>query len=159
MKRSLVLVAALAALLAGCGGETTTPDNQSTLLVYGNHGALKQVTEESYHNEVDFKAGWDKAYAGQTEPALPTVDFTKNTVAMYAIGEMKHGGYQIRVLRALPVTGANYAMGFQVVVPGLGCHNETQEITRPFIFVMVPTTGDIDFDNVNKRETPSCTAK
>ena len=159
MKKLLVIVAALAAVLAGCGGaDTTTPDNQATVLESGQHGAIKDVTQEQYHNQADFKAGWDKLYAGQSEPALPTIDFTKDTVVMFALGEHKTGGYKARVLHT-EATPGGYSLGFEVIIPGIGCHSTTQETTRPFIVISVPTTVDITIDEAVQRRQPDCTAK
>ncbi|HSN16966.1 MAG TPA: protease complex subunit PrcB family protein [Gammaproteobacteria bacterium] len=157
-KLLLVILGASLGMLSACG-EGTSPDNQATVLQFSQHGAIEDQSEEYYHNQADFQAEWNKLYANESsKPALPNVDFTKNTVVVYTIGQQKHGGYQIRVLRALPIQNG-YAVGFQVTVPGLGCHNETQETTKPFIVITVPTTQDITFDEVNKREQPSCTAK
>lgn len=160
MKKLLsIILGTSVALLAACGGESTSPDNQSTVLQFSQHGAIADQTQEYYHDQASFQAEWDKLYANESsKPALPNIDFTKNTVAVYTMGQQKNGGYQIRVLRATPIQGA-YAVGFQVTIPGLGCHNETQESTRPFIVVSVPTTQDITFDQVDQRHQPSCTAK
>jgi hypothetical protein len=159
MKKLLsIILSASIALLAGCGGSATTaPDNQAVVLQTGQHGALKDVTTEQYHNQADLKAGWDKLYAGQSEPTLPTVDFTKDTVVMFTLGEHKTGGYKVRVLSTAAAQDG-YTMGFEVTIPGIGCHATTQEFTRPFIVVSVPTTADIVFDEPVQRRQPDCTS-
>ena len=162
MKKLCIALAASLIVLAGCGGAaTTTADNEATILETSQHGAVKDVTTEQYHNQADFKAGWDKLYAGQSEPALPNIDFTKDSVVMFALGEHKSGGFKTRVLRteATQTTPPGYAMGFEVTIPGIGCHTTTQEITRPFIVVSVPTTATITFDEAVQRRQPDCTAK
>ncbi len=150
---SIVLGASLG-LLAGCGGETTTPDNQSTVLVNSQHSAVKDQAARDIHDQDAFKKMWDDTYAGQTEPPLPTVDFTKNTVVAYFLGEMKHGGFLIRIDRAAPA-GTDYDVDFMVINPGTNCHNETQEVTHSFLIATVPTTQSISFD-VKQRQNPPC---
>lgn len=159
-KLSIALVASLF-VLAGCGGAASTePDLQATILESGQHGALKDVTTEQYHNQADLKTGWDKLYAGQTAPALPNVDFTKDTVVMFALGEHKSGGYKARVIKAAPAaTGTGFDLGFEVTIPGIGCHSTTQELTRPFIVISIPTTTDAAIDDAVQRRQPDCTAK
>ena len=161
MKKLCIALAASLVALAGCGGagtDSTTPDNQATVLESSQHGALKDVTQEQYHNQADFKAGWDKVYAGESEPALPNVDFTKNTVVLFAIGEHKSGGYKVRVIKAAQgATG--FDLGFEVTIPGIGCHSTTQELTRPFIVVTIPTATDATIDDAVQRRQPDCTAK
>jgi|SRR5579885_477817 len=161
MKKLSIALAASLVVLAGCGGtDATAPDNQATVLEMSQHGALKDVTQEQYHNQADFKAGWDKVYAGESEPALPNVDFTKNTVVLYAIGEHKTGGYKVRVIKAAPsATGTGFDLGFEVTIPGIGCHTTTQEFTHPFIVISIPTTTDATIDEAVQRRQPDCTAK
>ncbi|HEY3859960.1 MAG TPA: hypothetical protein VGM47_10185 [Gammaproteobacteria bacterium] len=158
-KLLLIILGASMASLAACGGMSTTSDNEATVLQTGQHGAISDVTEDQYHNQADFKAGWDKAYAGQSEPALPTVDFTKNTVALFALGEHTTGGYKVRVIQAAAAPPSGYNLGFEVTIPGIGCLTTTHEPSKPFIFVSVPTTVDITFVDAAQRRQPDCTAK
>lgn len=157
-KLLIVILGASLGLLAACAGEGPTPDNQATVLEQSQHSALKDVTTEQYHNQADFKAGWDKLYAGESAPALPNVDFTKNSVVLFALGEHKTGGYKARVLHA-EAAGAGFVLGFEVTIPGIGCHSTTQEITRPFIVVSIPTTTDANIEDAVQKRQPDCTAK
>lgn len=158
-KLLLIILGASMASLAACGGMGTTSDNEATVLETSQHGAIGDVTEDQYHNQADFKAGWDKAYAGQSEPALPNIDFTKNTVALFALGEHKTGGYKVRVIQAAAAPPSGYNLGFEVTIPGIGCLTTSQESTKPFIFVSVPTTADITFEDAVQRRQPDCTQK
>jgi hypothetical protein len=160
MKKLSIALAVSVLALTGCGGAdtTTTADVQATVLEQGQHGAIKDVTQEQYHNQADFKAGWDKLYVGQSEPALPNVDFTKDSVVLFAIGEHKSGGYKARVIKAA-LTGTVFDVGFEVTIPGVGCHTTTQEFTRPFIVISIPTTTDAVIEDAIQRRQPDCTAK
>jgi hypothetical protein len=158
MKKLSIILGASVVVLAGCGGmASSSPDTQATILEQGQHGALKDVILEQYHNQADFKAGWDKLYAGQSAPDMPNVDFTKETVVLYSIGEHTSGGYKARIIKAQPGVGA-FEIGFEVTIPGLGCHTSTQEITRPFIMVSIPTTTDATMDDPVQRRQADCTA-
>lgn len=160
MKKLSIVLAASVVALAGCGGGAATSDAdvQATILESGQHGALKDVAQEQYHNAADFKAGWDKLYAGQSEPALPNVDFTKDTVVLYSIGEHKSGGYKVRAIKA-EQGASGFDLGFEVTIPGIGCHTTTQEFTRPFIVISIPTTMDATIEEAVQRRQPDCTAK
>jgi hypothetical protein len=152
MKKLLsIILGATMAMLSACGGETTTPDNQSTVLAFSQNSAIKDQSAKDIHDKDAFKKMWDEMYAGKTEPPLPTVDFTKNTVVAYFLGEMQHGGFVIRVTRAVAVKGG-YDVDFLVIAPGASCHNETQDTTHAFLVAIVPTTQPITFDVQNRKE-------
>jgi hypothetical protein len=157
MKRLPIIVAAFAALvLAGCAGDKPigAGDTGVTILANSQHGSVKEQGARDIHDQAAFKKLWDDAYAGQTEPALPSVDFTKDTVVAYFLGEMKHGGFVLRVDRAEAVADG-YDVDFLVISPGSNCHNETQDVTHAFLIATVPTTQAISFD-VKTRATPDC---
>ena len=155
MKKLLsIILGASLGLLSACGGETTTPDNQSTVLASSQNSAIKDQSAKDIHDQDAFKKMWDEMYAGKTEPPLPTVDFTKNTVVAYFLGEMKHGGFVLRVDRAAPVKDG-YDVDFLVIAPGDSCHNETQDTTHAFLVATVPTTQPVTFD-VKNRKSPAC---
>src|SRR5256885_32990 len=138
MKKLSILVAALAALLAGCGGASTSDSNGVTVLQTGSHSPVKDPEQKDIHDQATFQATWDKIYSEpSSKPPLPTVDFTKQTVVYYDAGEFKHGGYSLKITRA-EAAGTGYALGITIIVPGNNCHNQTMDITHPFIFATVP---------------------
>ncbi|HEY1772088.1 MAG TPA: hypothetical protein VGH91_02720 [Gammaproteobacteria bacterium] len=152
MKKFLsIILGATMVMLSACGGETTTPDNQATTLAFSQKSAIKDQAAKDIHDQDAFKKLWDDMYAGMTEPPLPTVDFTKNTVVAYYLGEMKHGGFVIRVTRAEAVKDG-YDVDFLVIAPGANCHNETQDTTHAFLMATVPTTQQVTFDVQNRKE-------
>ena len=158
MKKLCIALAASLALLAGCASDGGgSSDNGAVVLQAGSHGGLKDQTEKPIHNQADLEAIWNQLYPnGSSRPGMPTVDFTKTTVLVYAIGEMKHGGYSIRVDHAT-ATATGYAVGFTVNEPGNNCPRTTTELTYPFIVVTVPTAGDVTFDEVKTHAAPACT--
>src|SRR6185437_11077017 len=103
MKKLCIVLGASLIALTGCGGDDKpigAGDTAATILVNNKNSGVKEQAAEQAHNQADFQQLWDEAYAGHTEPPLPTVDFTKNTVVAYFLGEMKHGGFVLRVDRA-----------------------------------------------------------
>jgi hypothetical protein len=157
MKRLLIILAAAAATtLAGCAGDKplAAGDSGATVLASSKQSAEKTQGARDIHDQDAFKKMWDEIYAGRSEPPLPTVDFTKNTVVAYFLGEMKHGGFVLRVDRAEAVQDG-YDVDFLVISPGNNCHNETQDSTEYFLVATVPTTSPITFD-VKNRDTPGC---
>ena len=147
---SIILAAALG-LLSACGGQSTMSDKGVTVLANSQNSAIKDQAAKDIHDQDAFKKMWDDIYAGRTEPPLPAVDFTKNTVVAYFLGEMKHGGFVLRVDRAEAVKDG-FDVDFLVIAPGANCHNETQDTTHAFIVATVPTTQAITFDVKNRKE-------
>ena len=160
MKRIFVIIAVLAAGLVGCassGGGGGSGDSY-TVLEAGSHSAIKEQKTVDIHDQATFKDLWDKTFGTEASaPKMPDIDFTKQTVVAYFMGEMKHGGYVIRIDRAEPskdVPG-NYDVDFMVIMPGANCPRTTMEITHPYLFAVVPSTSPISF-NVKQRNTPAC---
>lgn len=161
MKRIFVIIAVLAAGLVGCasgGGGGGGSDNGYTVLEAGSHGAIKEQKSVDIHDQAAFKDLWDKTFANGTVPKMPDIDFTKQTVVAYYLGEMKTGGYVIRVDSVEPskVVAGNYDVDFLVITPGANCKRTTMEITHPFLIAVVPVTAPITFD-MKQRDTPACT--
>ena len=157
MKKLLIIVAMLATGLAGCGGGTKS-DNGVTVLAQGNHSAVKEQSVQDIHDQAAFEKIWKDAYANQaTPPALPTVDFTKETVVALFLGEKSHSGFDIRVKSAAPAeNGKDYDLTFLVIVPGDHCSRTGAETTYPFFIGTVPSAGGtINFDT-ETRNNPPC---
>ncbi|MGE5625017.1 MAG: protease complex subunit PrcB family protein [Bacillota bacterium] len=158
MKIMFVIAAVLAAGLAGCGGGTAS-DNGATILSLGPQSAVKEQGSRDIHDQAAFKDMWDKTFADQSHPpAMPQIDWTKQAVVAYFLGEMKHGGYTMRVARAEPAkdTPNVYDVDFLVIEPGTNCPRTTNDITHPYIIAVVPSgSASISLD-LQKRTTPPC---
>jgi|GEM_PF-5450155 len=154
MKRAFIIAAVLSAVLAGCGGGTS-PDNGAVVLLQGSHSAGKQQQALDIHDQAAFKDMWDKAFAGDSSPPkMPDVDFTKYVVVAFFLGEMKHGGFVIRVDKAAPSdTPGTYDVDWLVISPGANCVHTTEEVSHPFLIATVPAAGQsISFDVKNRAE-------
>lgn len=158
MKKLSIALATSLALLAGCASDGGgSSESGATVLQAGSHSGLKDQVEKQVHNQADLSAIWTQIYANLgSKPQEPTVDFTKNTILVYATGERKTGGWTIRVDHA-GATASGYAVGFTVNQPGNNCSRAGNEATDPFIVVSVPTAGDVTFDEVKIHQIPPCT--
>lgn len=85
-----------------------------------------------------WQSAWNTLYQGRSEiPALPNIDFSKESVVLAALGERGSGGYGVLF------TGAteNQAGGVNVVVmsvtPGGGCGLPTV-LTQPADVARIP---------------------
>jgi hypothetical protein len=157
MKKLCIALAASLVALAGCGTDSVNNENGATVLQSGTHSALKDQIQEQYHDSAALQAAWTKIYVGQgSAPALPNIDFGTSTVILYATGEMKHGGFTIRIDHA-EATATGYEVGITVNQPGTNCPRTTTELTHPFIVAILPTTAQVTFDQVKTHEAPPCT--
>lgn len=158
MKKLCIALAASLVVLAGCGGtDSVNNENGATVLQTGSHSGLKDQIEKQIHNQADLDAVWNQIYANQSSKAPePTVDFTKNTILVYSTGERKTGGWTMRIDHAA-ATATGYAIGFTVNQPGNNCSRAGNEATDPFIVVLVPTAGEVTFDEVKTHQIPPCT--
>ncbi|HEX7965662.1 MAG TPA: protease complex subunit PrcB family protein [Gammaproteobacteria bacterium] len=160
MKRLLIIVAALAAGLVGCASGGGTEVNGATILQTGPHSAVKDQGTREVHDQAALDALWKETYAtASSPPEMPTVDFTKQTVVAYFLGEMKHGGFKLSISRAEPSPSVpnSFDVDVTVIKPGDNCHNTTQDITHPYLIAVVPVAGQqITFDT-QSRQMPPCT--
>jgi hypothetical protein len=161
MKRIFVIIAVLAAGLVGCasaGGASGGGDNYTVLSV-GPQSGVKEQGPRDVHNQADFKDMWDETFSkDSTPPKMPDIDWTKQAVVAYYLGEMKHGGYTLRINRAEPSkdTPGDFDVDFLVIAPGLNCSRMTNDITHSYIIAAVPAgTMHISF-NLVTRDTPPC---
>ena len=155
-KLSIILGASLIAL-AGCGGGTKS-DNGATILAQGNHSSVKEQAVQDIHDQAAFEKLWKDAYASQsTPPALPTVDFTKETVVALFLGEKQNSGFDLRVKSAAPAeNGKDYDVTFLVIVPGDHCARGGADKSTPFLIGTVPSAGGtVNFDT-ETRHNPPC---
>ena len=160
MKRTSIIVAALAVIVAACASSgTAVAANGAEIVATGPHSSIKDQGPREVHDQAGLEALWKEVFATQSSPPdMPKVDFTKQTVVAFFLGEMKHGGFRLSVARAEPSTVAGtYDVDFAVIKPGDNCRNTTQDITHPYIIAIVPVAGmTISFDHT-ERQTPPCT--
>lgn len=142
-----------ALLLVGCasigGGNGITP------MSMGNYSNIKDEQYKDVHNQADFDALWQQAFANLSgAPDKPTVDFSKNMVLAMFLGAQKHGGYIVRFTN-FDDSGPTVNVTVEVTVPGTNCRYPNRA-SDPYAFALAPaTTKQVNF-TVTQRNAPAC---
>lgn len=171
MVRSLVLALSLAAGLAGCaaspltGGDAAAdrqgqgapvavarfrPERQ-TLEFHSGFTAPARLVVRS---EAEWRDAWARIYQTRSpQPALPAVDFARETVLVAALGERSSGGHGI-VVDSVYDTGTELQAVVRRTSPGASCV-VTGALTQPVDAVRIPaTTKSVKF--VDRDEVRDC---
>jgi len=133
MKRLIISVAALAAILAGNSAISSDIDT----LVKGNHSAIKTMIMKDIHNQADLDAFMATAFDKGHAPSLPAVDWTKQMVLALFIGEQKYTGYQLRFTK-VDDSGDSVQVNAKIVIP-CSMHARLED-QQPFLIVAVPAS-------------------
>ncbi|MGA9852922.1 MAG: hypothetical protein WBR15_08340 [Gammaproteobacteria bacterium] len=153
--KSLTVVATLVLLLAGCASMDGSSSGGVEVLSSGNYSNMKDQQYKDIHNQADFDALWQQAFANQSgAPSKPSVDFSKDMILAAFLGDQKHGGYIIR-FTDYDASGATVNVTIEVTVPGTNCRYPGRA-ADPFLFALAPaTTKQVNF-NVSQRNAPAC---
>jgi hypothetical protein len=159
MKNLLIGIAAMAAALAGCasgGGAAGGDVSGMVVLQQGTHSDMADQAYKDIHNDADLKALWAQVYAKvSSPPPVPQIDWTKQMVLAYFMGEQKHGGYRVSMTKAQEGLGVYNAQA-TVSIPGQSCH-VTMDVTRPYVIVAVPASAlPVAFDEPIQKNQPPC---
>lgn len=102
-----------------------------------NAGGVDRRTNYLIVDDGEFVALWSMIY-GQSGPAVPTVDFSRNHVIAVFDGSHSSGGYRVEVT---DVTDADGKRTVHILreAPGRDCI-VTDAITSPFVIVTLPKT-------------------
>jgi len=154
MKSFLIGIAVMAAALVG--GSAVGDDVEGmTVLQQGNHSDIKDQLFKDIHNQADLAALWAQMYAKMTSPpSLPTIDWTKQMVIAYFMGDQKHGGYRVRITKAAEDLGS-FKVEVTVTIPGQACHVPTDN-TQPYVVVTVPASAAPVEPDIKQRNAPPC---
>jgi hypothetical protein len=119
-----------------------TPPKQVSFdtVLKGNRSGVREHLEAVARNQADWKALWQKHVSTEpNSPALPAIDFSRETVIAVFLGEKPTGGHDIEI------TGVEQRDGSLVVSfverspqPGSVV---TQAFTQPFHIVKVAAQG------------------
>jgi hypothetical protein len=154
MKSFLIGLAVMAAALAG--GSAIGDDVEGmTVLQQGNHSDIKEQTFKDIHNQADLAALWAQMYAKlSSPPAVPQVDWTKQMVIAFFMGDQKHGGYRIRITKAAEDLGS-FNVDVTVTIPGQNC-NFPHDDSQPYIVVALPASTAQVNPNIVQKNMPPC---
>lgn len=155
MKHLLLSIAIIAVALVGGAARADTP----TGLVILEQGTHSDAADEAYkeaHNDADLKALWGQVYGKSVSPpTMPQIDWTKQMVLAYFMGEQKHTGYRINFTKAEEDLGV-YKAQVTVTIPGLNCHTNPDKV-HPYIIVAVPVSAaPVSFDDPLQKNGIPC---
>ncbi len=148
--KTLIISAATALLMAGCAG-MSGGDSGANILATGSHSNIKDQIYQDIHNQADFDAMWNKAFAGQSgAPDKPVVDFSKDMVLAVFIGEQPSGGFRIRIGK-IDASGPTIEVTIVGIQPGQNCRHP-QTSSEPFLIATFPSsTKTVNFSPQSER--------
>lgn len=104
------------------------------------NSGIQEPKQEVYTNEKDFEKAWNIAWSNFEEPVtLPKIDFTKETVALVALGMKNSGGYQLKVDN-ITEDQNNLTIHFTETTPNAKC-SYTMAIVFPYEFIVFAKTS------------------
>lgn len=104
------------------------------------NSGMQEPKQEVYTNEKDFEKAWNMAWSNFEEPVtLPKIDFTKETVALVALGMKNNGGYQLKVDN-ITEDQNNLTIHFTETTPNPKC-SYTMAIVFPYEFIVFAKTS------------------
>lgn len=123
---------------------TKTLENSNTVsfrtLDKNTNSGIQDSTQEVYTNKVAFEKAWNLAWSNYEEPvALPTIDFTKETVALVALGMKNNDGYQLKIDQ-ITQDQNNLTIDYTETTPNPKC-NYTMSIVFPYEFIVFAKTN------------------
>ncbi|MGH8402941.1 MAG: hypothetical protein ACRESO_06000 [Gammaproteobacteria bacterium] len=152
--KTLIAIAALTLLLAGCasmGGGSSGIES----LASGQHSNIKDQQYTDIHNQADFDALWQKAFANMpSAPTKPVLDFSKQMVIASFIGHEDHGGYLVRVMK-VDDSGPTLNVTVMVTVPGANCRHTLSPTDTYNLSAIPASTKQVNFDP-QQQNAPAC---
>src|SRR5579862_1950462 len=137
MKKAFVIVAVLAAGIAGCASGGGSASSGVETLASGNHSSVTDQDYKDFHNQADLDAYLAKAFAKQASPPKLDVDWTKQMVLTAFIGQQKQTGYRIR-FTSVDESGDTVSVHVRVIIP---CHQKAiPDPSEPYMIVAAPAT-------------------
>jgi hypothetical protein len=104
------------------------------------NSGIQEPKQEVYTNQADFEKAWNLAWSNFEEPVtLPTIDFTKETVALVALGMKNNGGYQLKIDQ-ITQDQNNLIIDYTETTPNPKC-SYTMAIVFPYEFVVFAKTN------------------
>lgn len=113
---------------------------ETEALFQEQHTGFEEARREVVRDADAWRDVWATAYEGRTPvPAVPEVDFSRESVVLAAMGRRATGGHEVSIPEVRR-TEAGLAVTVREVSPGEGCI-VTQALTAPAVAVRVPVAG------------------
>src|SRR5512138_1653690 len=125
---------------------TVKPEAGSTMkwtkLESGTQSKMNDRSVLLISNKAKFDELWKIAFANNSAPQKPNVDFTENSVVALFLGEVTSGGHSIELLSIRPLAGGEFDISVRHTKPGAGCVT-TSVIEYPYFLALTnePISG------------------
>ena len=116
-----------------------------TRILAQNYSGYLEPAEIVLRDHAALEAAWRVLFAGNQGTPLPSVDFSRVTLVLLALGERSTGGHALQIDRVTK-EGDNAVVHYTVKRPGAGCMT-TQVITAPTELISIPrVAGEVRFE-------------
>lgn len=105
-----------------------------------SNSGFEKLTQEVFNNQQDFDKAWATAWSHFSDPTpTPSIDFTKETIVLVALGMRNNGGYQLKI-NSVHEQGNEITVDYTEITPNSKCAT-TQAIVFPYEFISIPKTS------------------
>lgn len=154
----LLLLVPFICLALGCKSSPTTPTEPPVPLAVtrfdgfpqplAEYSGMVTPTRMVVRDAATWQAVWEQIFRNQTpRPPVPQVDFTREVVAVVALGERRTGGHGIFIDDATEVS-TGVTINVRTVSPEQNCV-VTQALTQPVDAARLPRRDTIVFADRN----------
>lgn len=133
---------------------TKTQENSSIVsfrtLDKNSNSGIQEPKQEVFTNKAAFEEAWNLAWSNFSESTLlPSIDFTKETVALVALGMKNNGGFQLNIDQ-ITQDKQNFTIEYTETTPNPKC-SYTMAIVFPYQFIVFPKTNKkVVFKSITK---------
>lgn len=105
-----------------------------------SNSGIQEPKQEVFTNKAAFEEAWNLAWSNFSESTLlPNIDFTKETVALVALGMKNNGGYQLNIDQ-ITQDQKSLTIAYTETTPNPKC-SYTMAIVFPYQFIVFPKTN------------------
>lgn len=147
-KVNLILIFIISVIISSCSSSQPKPVSFTIVTQGGNSGYTKKQ-RIVVKNKADFENMWQNLYINFSDkPAVPDVDFTKQTVIGVFFGEYMSGGSSIGV-KSVNANDEGIIVTVEEITPGSNCVT-TDVITQPYQIISIPKAiSPVKFVTIN----------
>lgn len=106
-----------------------------------SNSGFEKLTQEVFNNQQAFEKVWTTAWSHFSDPTpTPSIDFTKETIILVALGIKNNGGYQLK-MNSVHEQDNETTIDYTELTPNAKC-STTQAIVFPYEFISIPKTSN-----------------
>lgn len=147
-KINLILIFIISIIISSCSSSQPKPVNFTVVTKGGNSGYTKKE-RIVVKNKEDFEKMWQNLYINFTDkPAVPEIDFSKQTIIGVFFGDYMSGGSSIGV-KSVNANDEEIIVTIEEITPGNNCVTP-DVITQPYQIISIPkATSTVKFVTIN----------